>query len=588
MMSDNSTTLPWVTIPYIALEVFIGLCAMVGNILVIWVVKLNPSLRTTTFFFIISLALADIAVGVLVIPLAIVISLDIPMHFYSCLFMSCVLLIFTHASIMSLLAIAVDRYLRVKLTVRYRRVTTQRRIWLALGLCWLVSLLVGLTPMLGWNGKQTSRYPQNDTLLPCCFRSVMSMEYMVFFSFFTWIFIPLIIMCTIYMDIFYIIRNKLNQSFSGSKETSLYYGREFKTARSLFLVLFWFALCWLPLSFINCILYFNVEVPEYVMLLSILLSHANSMMNPIIYACKIRKFKETYLLILKTCRVCQSSDPTNPGTEQISGYWGLKTQPAAWAIQPAGYGYLELDGMLTFLPVSPGHPAPDSWADQSTCQLYKLFTYFEGPVMGLFILLSWALLSDAMVMDKKVKESFVLGTASASCNYDAHYKHHTKYWCRGYFRDYCHIIALTPNSTDRVALKDTGSQFIITVSCLTKEDTGWYWCGIQRDFARDDMDFTELIVTDSRGGQANEFWSGKDSPGNKNRSCRASRIIHKADRSRMSILIICVLLTSLGIIFIISHLSKRRRSQRNRRVGNSWKLLLYVLTPKEMAHTEQM
>uniref|UniRef100_I3LWQ7 Transmembrane and immunoglobulin domain containing 3 n=1 Tax=Ictidomys tridecemlineatus TaxID=43179 RepID=I3LWQ7_ICTTR len=170
--------------------------------------------------------------------------------------------------------------------------------------------------------------------------------------------------------------------------------------------------------------------------------------------------------------------------------------------------------------------------------------------------------TDAMVMDKKVKESFVLGTASASCNYDAHYKHHTKYWCRGYFRDYCHIIALTPNSTDRVALKDTGSQFIITVFCLTKEDTGWYWCGIQRDFARDDMDFTELIVTDSRGGQANEFWSGK---GNKNRSCRASRIIHKADRSRMSILIICVLLTSLGIIFIISHLSKRRRSQRNRR-----------------------
>ena len=36
----------------------------------------------------------------------------------------------------------------------------------------------------------------------------------------------------------------------------------------------------------------------------------------------------------------------------------------------------------------------------------------------------------------------------------------------------------------------TGNQLIVTVSCLTKEDTGWYWCGIQRDFARDDMDFT--------------------------------------------------------------------------------------------------
>lgn len=87
--------------------------------------------------------------------------------------------------------------------------------------------------------------------------------------------------------------------------------------------------------------------------------------------------------------------------------------------------------------------------------------------------------TDAMVMDEKVKESFVLDTASAIRNYDTHYKDHPKYWCRGYFRDYCDIIA-TPNSTDRVALSGTQeANFIVTVSCLTKEDTGWYWCGIQ-------------------------------------------------------------------------------------------------------------
>lgn len=114
-----------------------------------------------------------------------------------------------------------------------------------------------------------------------------------------------------------------------------------------------------------------------------------------------------------------------------------------------------------------------------------------------------------MVMDEKVKESFVLDTASAICNYDTHYKDHPKYWCRGYFRDYCNIIAFTPNSTDRVALRDTGNQLIVTVSCLTKEDTGWYWCGIQRDFARDDMDFTELVVTDDRRAITNNFWSGQ-------------------------------------------------------------------------------
>ncbi|KAM9108022.1 adenosine receptor A3 [Megaptera novaeangliae] len=317
-MPVNSTAVSLANATYITVEILIGLCAIVGNMLVIWVVKLNPSLQNTTFYFIVSLALADIAVGVLVMPLAIVISLGVTIHFYSCLLMTCLLLIFTHASIMSLLAIAVDRYLRVKLTVRYKRVTTQRRIWLALGLCWLVSFLVGLTPMFGWNVKLNSEYHKNLTFLSCQFRSVMRMDYMVYFSFFTWIFIPLVVMCAIYLDIFYVIRNKLNQNFSNSKETGAFYGREFKTAKSLFLVLFLFALSWLPLSVVNCIIYFNGEVPQVVLYLGILLSHANSMMNPIVYAYKIKKFKETYLLILKAYVICQPSNSLDSSTEQTS------------------------------------------------------------------------------------------------------------------------------------------------------------------------------------------------------------------------------------------------------------------------------
>ncbi|XP_010604357.1 adenosine receptor A3 isoform X3 [Fukomys damarensis] len=120
-MVANNTDMPlWVKITYFSMEALIGLFAVVGNMLVIWVIKSNPSLKTTTFYFIVSLALADIAVGIVVIPVAVAISLNISMGFYACLFMCCVLLIFTHASIMSLLAIAVDRYLRVKLTIRSR------------------------------------------------------------------------------------------------------------------------------------------------------------------------------------------------------------------------------------------------------------------------------------------------------------------------------------------------------------------------------------------------------------------------------------------------------------------------------------
>lgn len=103
---------------YISTECLIALFATLGNILVIWVVKLNLTFQNTTLYFIVSLALADIAVGILVIPLAVVVSLGIRIHFHACLFMCCLMVVFTTASILSLLAIAIDRYLRVKLPTR--------------------------------------------------------------------------------------------------------------------------------------------------------------------------------------------------------------------------------------------------------------------------------------------------------------------------------------------------------------------------------------------------------------------------------------------------------------------------------------
>lgn len=103
---------------YIGMEVVIALASVVGNVMVVWAVKINKSLRDTTFCFIVSLALADIAVGALVIPLAITISIGLQTHFYSCLLVACTVLVLTQSSILALLAIAIDRYLRVKIPTR--------------------------------------------------------------------------------------------------------------------------------------------------------------------------------------------------------------------------------------------------------------------------------------------------------------------------------------------------------------------------------------------------------------------------------------------------------------------------------------
>ncbi|XP_009702251.1 PREDICTED: adenosine receptor A3 [Cariama cristata] len=292
-------------VTYITMECVIGIFAVVGNALVIWAVKLNPALQKTTFFYIISLALTDIAMGILVIPLAVMVSLGAVIHFYSCLFMCCLMMIFSHASILSLLAIAVDRYLRVKLPTRYRAAITKKRVCVILGLCWLVSVLVGLVPMLGWNQHRGS-----SSYIECRYLAVMRMDYVVYFSFFTWILLPLLIMCAFYAEIFYIMWIKLSLSSTSPPGGGTVCGKEYKMAKYLALILFLFAVSWLPLGILNCVSYFcpSCTIPQALMYLGILLSHANSAMNPIVYAFKIQKFKETYTFILRTYILLQKPE----------------------------------------------------------------------------------------------------------------------------------------------------------------------------------------------------------------------------------------------------------------------------------------
>lgn len=146
------------------------------------------------------------------------------------------------------------------------------------------------------------------------------MDYMVYFSFFTWTLIPLSIMCALYVAVFYIIRTKLSQGATNGRGVGTFYGKEFKKAKSLALVLFLFAVSWLPLSIMNCVSYFypGSKIPKPWIFLGILLSHANSAMNPIVYACKIKKFKTTYLFILRTYILCRKKPKARRSSHRLN------------------------------------------------------------------------------------------------------------------------------------------------------------------------------------------------------------------------------------------------------------------------------
>ncbi|XP_028303470.1 adenosine receptor A1 [Gouania willdenowi] len=295
---------------YISMETAIAVASVMGNVLVVLVVCVNRALRDTTFSFIVSLAVADIAVGVLVIPLAIIISLGYNTHFYTCLFFSCLLLMITQSSILSLLAIAIDRYLRVKIPTRYSIIVTQGRVYVAVCLCWILSFLTGLVPMIGWNNHDVQGNLNISNEIICEFTTVMRMDYMVYFNFFGLVVTPLTIMIILYAEIFRMIRRQLNRRAEATCDGDRYFQKELKLAKSLALVVLLFIVCWLPIHVMNCISFFypKCHIPKFVMYIGIFMSHVNSALNPMVYAFRIKRFRMTLIQITHRCMF----KPTTP------------------------------------------------------------------------------------------------------------------------------------------------------------------------------------------------------------------------------------------------------------------------------------
>ncbi|KAL0979543.1 hypothetical protein UPYG_G00186380 [Umbra pygmaea] len=294
------------SIIYVVLELLIAMLSVLGNVLVCWAVCLNSNLQTITNFFVVSLALADIAVGVLGIPFAIIISTGFCSNFYGCLFIACFVLVLTQSSIFSLLAIAIDRYIAIKIPLRYNSLVTGQRAKGIIAICWVLSIIIGLTPMLGWN-----QFPveQNKTCAPglmeCLFERVVVMDYMVYFNFFACVLIPLLLMLVIYLRIFMAARHQLKlielKAVHGGKAHSTLQ-KEVQAAKSLAIIVGLFAVCWLPLHIINCFTLFCPKCdrpPLWVMNIAIILSHGNSVVNPLIYAYRIREFRRTFRRIIR-------------------------------------------------------------------------------------------------------------------------------------------------------------------------------------------------------------------------------------------------------------------------------------------------
>ena len=202
---DNITVPTPIDIPYTIIEIVVAVAAVFGNSLVILVFVRFHILKTVTNYYVISLAIADLLVGIIGIPCAIATSVGLPPNFQGCLFMNSLLLLLCTSSIFSLVAVTVDRYWAIIHPLSYPAMMTSRRALVVIALSWVLASIVGLLPSMGWNkGEPTG--PR------CFFMEVIDLRYLVFIYFAT-ILTPSAFMAVVYVRIYWAIKSQVRKTY---------------------------------------------------------------------------------------------------------------------------------------------------------------------------------------------------------------------------------------------------------------------------------------------------------------------------------------------------------------------------------------
>ncbi|KAI4486491.1 hypothetical protein M0804_005861 [Polistes exclamans] len=369
--TSSNTNYNQLNLPYTVCEILVAICAVFGNGLVIIVFGKEKKLRRRTNYYIISLATADLLVGLFAIPFAILASIGLPTNLHACLFTVSVLVVLCTISIFCLVAVSVDRYWAILHPMGYSRTVRTKTAIGIICVCWITGTLVGFLPLLGWNaGKKSDE--------KCIFTQVMDYDYLVFLYFATIIF-PALLIVAFYALIYRVVikqdkspfldsgvkmqrrtskdptkfRSRLlvgktrstgcfqlqqivtmnpgrrtgGGSISGlagcttsssiaatggggagsgagsgggtgnnhhTTGTMQRFKRDVKATQNLSHIVIFFIICWFPLYTINCVMAFcpQCQVDEFFMNLCIILSHLNSVGNPLLYAYHLKDFRE--------------------------------------------------------------------------------------------------------------------------------------------------------------------------------------------------------------------------------------------------------------------------------------------------------
>ncbi|KAJ0055673.1 hypothetical protein NL108_009628, partial [Boleophthalmus pectinirostris] len=186
-----------------------------GNILVILAVSLEKKLQNATNFFLRSLAVADMLVGILVMPISLInILYDYawPLPLSLCPIWIYLDVLFSTASIMHLCAISLDRYVAIRNPIEHSRFNSRTKAMLKIAAVWTISIGVSMPiPVIGLH---------NEDKVFVNGSCVLNEERFMLIGSFVAFFIPLVIMVVTYCLTIQVLQRQATVFLSETRSSS--------------------------------------------------------------------------------------------------------------------------------------------------------------------------------------------------------------------------------------------------------------------------------------------------------------------------------------------------------------------------------